>query len=110
MVTIKEHMVNMQTGKFKTYTITEQTIVYSFMYLSCLRQIVWILLDRSCSHEAAKITKLGVEFVIGCVIWFKDRDEQFKMAVEVLNAIDFFRRFFSLLELKLPVQIFSYFS
>ena len=60
---------------------------------------VGILLDRSWSHDtvkirlvfnadAMKITILGVEIRIGCVIEFEAGDEQSKMADDELVAMD----------------------
>ena len=51
-------------------------------------KIVGILLDRSRSHDAMKITVLGVKIRIGCVIEFEAGDEQSKMADHELVAMD----------------------
>ena len=46
-------------------------------------------LDRSWSHDAVKITVLGVEFRIGRVIGFEAGGKQSKMADNDLVAMDF---------------------
>ena len=51
-------------------------------------KIVGILLDRSRSHDSVKITVLGVEIRIGCLIEFEAGGEQSKMADDELVAMD----------------------
>ena len=67
-----------------SYFITPQT------------KIVGILLDRSWSHDAVKITvfNLGVEICIGRVILFETGGEQSKMADDELIAMDLSQDFF----------------
>ena len=56
-------------------------------------KIVGILLDRSWSRDAVKITVLGVEIRIGRVIKFEAGCEQSKMADDEPVAIDLSCRF-----------------
>ena len=53
-------------------------------------KIVGILLDRSRSRDAVKITVLGVEIRIGRVIEFEAGSEQSRMADDKLVAMDLF--------------------
>ena len=50
-------------------------------------KIVGILLDRSRSRDAVKISVLSVRIRIRCVIEFEAADEQSKMADDELIAI-----------------------
>ena len=50
--------------------------------------IVGILLDRSWSYDAVKITVLGVQIRIGRVILFETGDKQSKLADDELVAMD----------------------
>ena len=62
-------------------------LVYTIYHAS--DKIPGTSLDRSWSHDAVKITVLGVEIRIGRVVGFEAGGKQSKMADDDLVAMDF---------------------